>query len=271
MVLFPNAKINLGLYIVNRRNDGFHDIETVFYPIPSLTDILEIVPAKDSANELTFTQTGITVDGPMESNLCVKAYHLLKEYTSLPHVKIHLHKLIPMGAGLGGGSADGAFALKALNQLAANPIGHQQLLEIALKLGSDCPFFIENKPTFATGRGEVMQPIELDLSHYHVVLVNPKIHVNTGKAYSQSTPKPAATNLMQLSKLSVDTWKESVSNDFEEVVFPLHPEIEAIKTELYRLGAVYAAMSGSGSTVFGLFSQLPTQVSFPDNYFVHKG
>ncbi|MBN1990923.1 MAG: 4-(cytidine 5'-diphospho)-2-C-methyl-D-erythritol kinase [Bacteroidales bacterium] len=271
MVLFPNAKVNIGLYIVNRRNDGFHDIETVFYPVQSLTDILEIVPAKDSEHELTFTQTGITVDGPWESNLCVKAYHLLKEHTRLPHVRIHLHKQIPMGAGLGGGSADGAFALKALNQLAANPVSHQQLLEIALKLGSDCPFFIENKPTFATGRGEVMQPIELDLSHYHVVLVNPQIHVNTGKAYSQSIPKPATTTLMQLSVQSIDTWKESVFNDFETVVFPLHPEVEAIKTELYRLGAVYAAMSGSGSTVFGIFKELPHTLNFNQDYFVHIG
>ncbi len=253
MVTFPNAKINLGLLITERRADGFHNIETIFVPIPKLCDILEIVAPQNQKEEIVFNQTGLKIDGNSNDNLCVKAFYKLKEKTQLPNVTIHLHKQIPMGAGLGGGSADGAFALKMLNTLTSNPISEVELANVALSLGSDCPFFLKNEPCFAKGKGELLEPIGLSLSGYNIVLINPGIHVATGMAYSQSTPRPAPINLKVEIQKPIEFWKESIVNDFEKVVFRHHSEIENVKTELYNLGAVYASMSGSGSTVFGIF------------------
>jgi len=269
MIAFPNAKINLGLYITQKSSDGFHNIETIFVPIPKLRDILEILPRPNQEIAIKFSQSGLAVDGDASSNLCVKAYNLLKQYIGLPTVAIHLHKQIPMGAGLGGGSADGAFTLKLLNQLAAKPMPENELANLAIELGSDCPFFLINLPCFGSGRGEILETIDLNLSGYYLLLVNPGIHVHTGKAYSQSVPQPAPCNLKVIERISIDKWKDLVSNDFEKVVFPIHPEIEAIKRELYDMGAVYSSMSGSGSTVFGLFKSAPNVEARFEGIFTH--
>lgn len=267
MIIFPNAKINIGLNIVARRSDGFHDIETIFFPIRGLCDILEVVSSTDQENAVEFSQTGLEINEPIENNLCVKAYNLLGSYIELPRVKIHLHKQIPFGAGLGGGSSDGAQILMILNKLSQTPLSTKKLSEISLKLGSDCPFFIQNSPCYATGRGENLESINLDLSGYHLLLVNPGIHINTGKAYSLSTPKPSIHKLPQSITTPIGSWKGVVVNDFEKVVFDLYPEIGAIKEGLYEMGAIYSAMSGSGSTVFGLFDSKPSYQHLMDEYY----
>lgn len=267
MIAYPNAKINIGLNIVARRSDGYHDISTLFYPIKGLKDILEIVIDESLQESISFTQTGATIDCDPENNLCIKAFQLINRVHSLPPMAMHLHKIIPTGAGLGGGSSDGAFALKVINSLVGSPFSNEQLSEMALELGSDCPFFITNEPHIGNGRGEKLKPIDVDLSGFSILLVNPKIHVNTGKAYALSNPKPWEVELEILLKHEISKWKDYVVNDFEKVVFTQYPEIEKIKLELYKLGAVYAAMSGSGSTVFGLFKTLPSINNQFDDYF----
>lgn len=270
MVHFPNCKINLGLNIIRKRADGFHDLETVFYPI-ALRDALEILPNRSEtvASAVHFTASGLPVAGSTDSNLCVKAYHLLlKDFPALAGIQMHLHKTIPMGAGLGGGSADGAFALRALNQLFQLQLSQQQLIDYALQLGSDCPFFIMNTPCFATGRGEIMEPVAVDLKNYTIVIINPGIHVNTGKAFSLITPQQPPVSALAIIQQPVTTWRNALTNDFEAPVMQLYPEIAAIKNQLYEAGAVYASMTGTGSTIFGLFHQ--TQVphlSIPAHYF----
>ncbi|MDP3392783.1 4-(cytidine 5'-diphospho)-2-C-methyl-D-erythritol kinase [Sediminibacterium sp.] len=254
MVIFPNCKINLGLHITGKRPDGFHELETVFYPV-QLKDILEVV----TSTTQHFQSTGLDIPGNTETNLCLKAYHLLKQdFPDLPSVHMHLHKLIPMGAGLGGGSADGAFALRLLNEKYKLNITNQQLIEYAAKLGSDCPFFIMNTACYATGRGEKLNPIQLDLSNYHFVLVNPGIHVNTKWAFEQITPTPSRKNLVSILEQPIEEWPNHLFNDFEAPISKAYPEIEHIKTLLYQQGASYAAMSGSGSTVFGIFKTRPS-------------
>ncbi|MBO9154298.1 4-(cytidine 5'-diphospho)-2-C-methyl-D-erythritol kinase [Chitinophaga sp. GCM10012297] len=249
MILFPNCKINLGLHILHRREDGFHDLETVFYPLP-LQDALEVI----TAGENIFSHSGIEIPGDATDNLCNKAYALLKaDYPQLPAVHIHLHKHVPIGAGLGGGSADGAFMLKALNIKYNLDIPEEKLEAYAARLGSDCPFFIRNRPCFATGRGEVMEPWELDLSGYSFLLVHPGIHVNTGWAFGQLTPGRPETGLREVDWKDVSSWKGMLTNDFEGPVFREYPAIRNIKEKMYRAGAVYATMSGSGSAVVGIF------------------
>jgi 4-diphosphocytidyl-2-C-methyl-D-erythritol kinase len=275
MIIFPNCKINLGLRITGKRTDGYHNIETIFYPVP-LNDALEIIQATDTqaAAETTFTQTGTLVDGDEKDNLCIKAYHLLKkDFTQLSAVKIHLHKAIPMGAGLGGGSADAAFTLQLLNDKFNLQLSTDQLLSYALILGSDCPFFILNKPCYASGRGEIMEPINLDLTGYQLLVVNPGIHVNTGWAFAQLTlaNNKTASSLQSIIAAPVASWKNELVNDFEQPVFRQHPTIADIKKELYQQGALYASMSGSGSTVYGLFEKIPdNSFHFPENYLVRR-
>ncbi len=261
MLLFPNCKINLGLNIIRKRENGYHDLETVFYPV-GLKDALEAI--KPGVNSLVpstrdgveFTSSGLHVAGDIHNNLCVKAWHLLKkDFPLLPGIQMHLHKIIPMGAGLGGGSSDGAFALMLIDQLCGLNLSQYQLISYALQLGSDCPFFIINKPCFATGRGENMQPLELDLSSYHFVIVNPNIHVSTAQAFSQITPGRPAQNIYDIIQLHIQEWEGQLVNDFEKVVSSIHPEIAAVKQELYKQGAVYASMTGSGSSVFGIFDE----------------
>ena len=255
MLRFPNCKINLGLHILGKRADGFHNLETVFYPI-LFKDALELIPAKNNSTEIAFTGTGLAVDGEIADNLCVKAYHLLKkDFPDLPVVKIHLHKTLPMGAGLGGGSADASFMLKLLNDKFKLNLSTPQLLNYALQLGSDCPFFIINKPCFATGRGEVLEEIKINLAAYKIILINPGIHVNTGWAFSNITPALPKKSIKEIVQQPVETWKTALKNDFEAPVFAAHPAVKAIKEDLYNQGAIYAAMSGSGSTLFGIFNQ----------------
>ncbi len=251
MVIFPNCKINLGLNILQKREDGFHDIETVFFPIP-FTDILEII---SSEKKTELTNTGISV-GENENNLCFKAYHLLKkDFPQLPGIKIHLHKLIPTGAGLGGGSADGASTLLLLNEKYNLKISAEKLFVYASLLGSDCPFFLFNKSCFATGRGEKMEVINLSLSDYKILLINPGIHVNTSDIFQQITPTIPSKSISEIIAQPIETWKNDLVNDFEKIVFLQHPEIKKIKEGLYNHDAVYASMTGTGSTVFGIFNK----------------
>jgi 4-diphosphocytidyl-2-C-methyl-D-erythritol kinase len=249
MVTFPNAKINLGLNVVERRQDGYHNIETVFYPI-ALTDVLEVLPG----DAFYFDASGLHIDSEPEENLVVKAYHLLKHKYDLPPVKIHLHKVIPFGAGLGGGSSNAAFLLTMLNQIFDIGLSAGQLSNLALALGADCPFFIENRPAFATGIGNELTPIEIDLSNYHFVLVKPPIGVNTAHAYHAITPLRPKISVKEIVAAPISTWKGNLVNDFEQPVFKMFPEIEIIKQQLYDLGAIYASMSGSGSAVFAFFN-----------------
>jgi 4-diphosphocytidyl-2-C-methyl-D-erythritol kinase len=267
MVLFPNCKINLGLHITHKRDDGYHDLETIFYPI-GIKDVLEIIHSDDQENECLFSSTGLTIQGNTSDNLCIKAYQLLKsDFPSLPPIQMHLHKLIPMGAGLGGGSADGAFALKLINQLFHLEIPYTILIQYALKLGSDCPFFIINEACLGKGRGEILQRINLDLSQYQFLIVNPGIHIGTGWAFSQISPKPVSYSLLSIINQPIQEWKHQLCNDFEAPVMLAYPEIAQIKEQLYGAGALYASMSGSGSTMYGIFEkgQHP-QIPFPNHY-----
>jgi 4-diphosphocytidyl-2-C-methyl-D-erythritol kinase len=259
MVVFPGCKINLGLRILNKRPDGYHNLETIFYPVP-FTDALEII-ASNSSTPVIFSNSGLAIDGDNKDNLCVKAYLLLKkDFPQLPSVKMHLHKCIPMGAGLGGGSADAAFTLQLLNQLFNLQISTVKLMDYAARLGSDCAFFILNKPSIATGRGEILQPVNLNLSGYTLALVNPGVHVNTGEAFSalelhHSTEEKSRDPLTEIIQQPPTVWKLVLVNDFEQPVGKSWSVIKEIKESLYKMGAVYAAMSGSGSTVFGLFNK----------------
>lgn len=269
MIVFPNCKINLGLHILQKRADSFHDLETVFFPI-ALQDALEIVQSPSPTPVIQFNTTGLKIDSSAEDNICFKAYQIIKnDFPGLPAIKMHLHKVIPSGAGLGGGSSDGAFTLLLLNKKFNLGLSEEQLIDYALQLGSDCPFFIKNKPCYATGRGERMEEIDLDLSQYEIVLVNPQIHIHTGKAFSKINPVNQRISIKEIIQRPIEKWKELLKNDFEEVVFADHPEVKAIKEELYRQGAVYASMSGSGSTVYGLFDKnVQPQFSFSGHYFI---
>jgi 4-diphosphocytidyl-2-C-methyl-D-erythritol kinase len=250
MLCFPNCKINLGLYVTRKRDDGYHDLETVFYPV-KLRDVLEIVPAATTQLHVS----GLSVSGNNEDNLVWKAYQLLqRDYPfKVPAIDVYLHKVIPMGAGLGGGSADGAYMLRLLNDCFALGISDSQLADYAIRLGSDCPFFIYNTPRFATGRGEQMSPLSLDLSAYSLQLICPEVHVSTAQAFRMLTPRPAPFDLRNIVNLPIEQWRDRIGNDFEAPVFQQHPELAGIKDQLYRQCALYAAMSGSGSSIFGIF------------------
>ncbi|MDR6196298.1 4-(cytidine 5'-diphospho)-2-C-methyl-D-erythritol kinase [Siphonobacter sp. SORGH_AS_0500] len=248
MISFPNAKINLGLYITEKRPDRFHNLESVFVPV-GWTDVLEILPAE----ETSFRSSGIPIPGDASTNLCLKAYESLKEDFSLPPVWIHLHKVVPIGAGLGGGSSDAAFTLKMLNELFDLKLTNDQLEAYARPLGSDCAFFIRNEAKFCSGKGDEFSEIMLNLAGKSIILIYPNIHSSTAEAYASVTPKAAPTDWQEVLQQSVDTWKDVVHNDFETSLFPLYPTLEQLKQQLYEAGASYASMSGSGSTVFGIF------------------
>ena len=274
MVFFPNCKINLGLNITGKRNDGYHDLETAFYPL-QIKDAIEVVEgerAQLSMAAVKWSTSGLSIEGGVENNLCIRAYHLLKkDFPSLPPVQMHLHKTIPMGAGLGGGSADGAFTLKLLNKKFELSLSEKQLTEYALQLGSDCPFFIVNKPSFAKGRGERLEQISLDLSAYKIIILHPGIHISTTRAFSNSKPAVPKKSIKEIIQQPVSEWKGELKNDFEEPVFNQYPEIKNIKDELYNTGAIYASMSGSGSAVYGIFEKdKPLSLSFPGKYFVKE-
>lgn len=261
MVSFPNCKINLGLHVTRKRADGYHDLETVFYPV-MLKDALEII--RGTGEGVAFSSSGLPISGHSEDNLCVKAWALLKkDFPSISAISMHLHKAIPMGAGLGGGSSDGAFALKMLNKLFQLNISQAGLEQYALQLGSDCPFFIRNKPCLATGRGELMEEIDIDLSAYRIALINRAIHVSTADAFRGVVPAQPSVPLREIINRDPSSWKELLHNDFEASVFSKFPQIAAIKASLYEHGAAYASMTGSGSTVYGLFpktAQVPVEV-----------
>lgn len=268
MIVFPNAKINAGLRVINRRPDGYHEIETMMIPV-RLADALEVTPSADG--QFGFTTSGTAIDGPTDANLCVKAFRLMQLHYGLPEVKIHLHKVIPAGAGLGGGSSDAAFTLKLLNRIFSLKVCNNDLRKIAEELGSDCSFFIENRPCLATGKGELLTPVHSDLNGFHVLIVKPGVSVSTAWAYSHV--KPSGRHLPEAADFPSDPaqWQALLLNDFEEPVFETWPEIAAIKNQMLKLGAVYASMSGSGSAVFGLFKSKPDYKGLFEGNFVWEG
>ncbi|TVR38491.1 MAG: 4-(cytidine 5'-diphospho)-2-C-methyl-D-erythritol kinase [Cryomorphaceae bacterium] len=256
MISFPNAKINIGLYITGRRDDGYHNIESIFYPVP-LSDALEMVVA----DTFRFTTSGLNIPGEDDANLCVKAWRIMhSRFEAVQPVHMHLRKMIPMGAGLGGGSADGAFAILMLNDMFQLGLKTPELEVLALELGSDCPFFIRNRPAFVHGRGELMESHALDLSGLFLVLVDPRLHVGTREAYSGVNPVPAPVSLRELSKEMLLNGQSLVRNQFEDSVVPLYPEIGNVIGSLKKGGALYASMTGSGSAVYGLFEKHPGEL-----------
>ena len=255
MITFPNAKINLGLNITEKRPDGYHNLETIFYPI-NLQDALEVTRLENSDKEYDLHVNGTTLDGAPEDNLVIKAYFMLKnDFPQMAVINVHMYKHIPVGAGLGGGSADAAFMIKLLNEKFSLGLSEEQMEAYAARLGADCAFFIRNKAVFASGIGNIFEPIELSLKGWHIVLVKPDIFVSTKEAYALVKPKAPALSLKDIIQQPVKTWRDTMANDFEASVFAKHPAIAAIKDKLYDMGAVYASMSGSGSSVFGLFKE----------------
>ena len=271
MLTFPNAKINLGLNIVEKRNDGFHNIESVFFPV-GWCDALEII----KATNFSFTATGLEIPGNSKNNLIIKAFDLLYDLITIQEaengfkkitksqIAIHLHKVLPMGAGIGGGSADGAFALKMINEIFALELDSKQLQDFASRLGSDCPFFIENTPKFCFEKGNKFEEIELNLKGKYILLINPQIHISTSEAYAGVMPKKPLISIQEIIKSPIKDWKGVLTNDFEENILKNHLKIARIKNDLYDLGASYASMTGSGSTVFGIFDK---EVEPVEKYF----
>lgn len=254
MITFPNAKINLGLNIVDKRPDGYHNLETIFYPIP-LEDVLEIKAAEDISSDFELYISGMEVESNADKNLVVKAYKLLKAKFDLPPIQIFLHKAIPSGAGLGGGSSDASFMLKLLNDYFELQLSTTKLEGLATTLGADCPFFVQNIPTFAQGIGEVFTPIDLSLKGYYLYLIKPEVFISTAMAFSNISPKHPKVSLKDILNLPIEQWRDLMINDFEEPIFKLLPELKQLKDWMYEQGAVYAAMSGSGSTIYGLFKE----------------
>jgi len=267
MISFPNAKINLGLNIVEKRSDNFHNIETIFYPVPWY-DILEITPSQS----FDFQSSGILVGGNSTDNLCCKVYNRYKERYQIPNLKIHLHKGIPIGAGLGGGSSDAAFTAKLIQEMFSLPLSSEELEELVKPLGSDCAFFIQNKPIFAKGKGDQFEKISVSLAGKHIVLIYPNLHISTKEAYEGITPKKPEVSVKEIINQDIKDWKDRLTNDFEQSIFPKYPELKKIKEELYKLGAIYASMSGSGSTIFGIFeNEMNVKDCFPSDYLIQAG
>lgn len=254
MITYPNAKINLGLNITDKRPDGYHNIESVLYPVP-LCDELGIIIADD--NQFSFVSTGLDIGCADADNLCVKAYKLLGDRFDLPAVKMKLNKIIPSGAGLGGGSSDAAFTLSMLNNIFNLGMDNLALKELSAKLGSDCAFFIDNIPSLAIGRGDILSPVGINLSGHTICIARPAIHISTADAYSRVTPHSGDPTPAELTDFSPSTWKGILKNQFEETIFPLYPILEELKTFLYDSGALYASLSGSGSAVYGIFTSPP--------------
>ena len=265
MIVYPNAKINLGLNVVERRPDGYHNLETVFYPV-NLQDALELKTIETDIPECGYKLkvSGSILDGSPEDNLVVKAYKLIRKDYDFPAQKIHLYKHIPVGAGLGGGSSDAANMIKMLNEKFALGLTNETMENYAVQIGADCPFFIRNKPVFATGIGDKFTPIELDLKGKTLILVKPDIFVSTKDAYALVEPKHPEKSLIESLSQPISKWRDNVINDFEKSVFVKYPEIAAIKDRLYDLGAVYASMSGSGSAVYGIFD---SPIEYADEIF----
>lgn len=265
MICFPNAKINLGLSITEKRPDGFHNIESVFYPI-AWNDALEVIESPEAAADFTLRLSGLPVPGTVEDNLLYKAYTLLSAKCALPKLTVYLHKALPMGAGLGGGSADCAFLINQLNTQFGLGLTEEERLGLVRPLGSDCAFFIKNKPVYAYEKGDVFKELSLDLSAYHIAVIFPNVHSNTKEAYSLVKPAKPSSSLLETLQQPIRSWKDKLVNDFEASIFAKYPVVEQTKQDLYKAGAIYASMSGSGSAVFGLFEHAPeigSLASFP--------
>ncbi|HET9502188.1 MAG TPA: 4-(cytidine 5'-diphospho)-2-C-methyl-D-erythritol kinase [Hymenobacter sp.] len=273
MLIFPNAKLNLGLYVTAKRPDGYHALETVFLPLP-WADALEVLPAPKGQAAPSLTLTGRPIPGDVATNLCLKAYELLKaDFPQLPAVQMQLHKIVPTGAGLGGGSADAAFALRALNDLFALHLTVAQLESYARRLGADCAFFIENQPRLALERGDIFEPIGVDLRGTACVVVYPGLHISTAQAFAGIVPQAPAVPLREALAQPLATWRDTVFNDFEKSLAPTYPVLADIKQQLYAAGAAYASLSGSGSAVYGLFpgaAEAPA-LPWPGEYLVWRG
>lgn len=254
MLLLPNCKINIGLNIVSKRSDGYHNLETVFFPIP-LRDNLEFKEIENEDVPYRLVSGGVPIEGKPEDNLIVKVYLDMKAEFNLPALELCLYKNIPMGAGLGGGSSDAAAMMKGLNEAYNLQLSAEDMEKRLAKFGADCPFFVRNKPAYATGIGDELTNCNVSLKDKFIVLVKPDVFVSTKEAYAHITPKLPAIPLAEAIKLPIETWKEQIVNDFEQSVFPFHPELPAIKQTLYDMGAVYASMSGSGSTMYGIFNR----------------
>ncbi len=268
MIAFTKAKINLGLWVTKKRTDGYHNIESIFYPI-DLHDIIEVLPSHGASSSFCFS--GLIIPGETEDNLAVKAYLLLKDHYQLPPIRLHLHKLIPIGSGLGGGSGDAATTLLLLNDLFQLRLTREQLSEHALSLGSDVPFFIDPRPALVTGKGEHMEAITLDLANWLMVLVIPGLAVNTREAYQLVVPEVRTVSLRDCVHAPISEWKSLIHNDFEKAIFTKHPLLAEVRQGLYDSGALYASMSGSGSALFGLFERGHPGISQCINGFRPKG
>jgi 4-diphosphocytidyl-2-C-methyl-D-erythritol kinase len=256
MVIFPKAKINIGLRITEKRADGYHNLETVFYPV-NLCDALEFTVLGKNAKKDILTVTGLPVEGNPENNLVFKALARVRDYCPVPFISIHLHKTIPTGAGLGGGSSDAASFLRVLNRYFCFRLDEKELLDTALFIGSDCPFFINSQPSYAEGRGEILSPVNPLPDGLHIVILKPATQISTREAFAGCIPRKREIPLTALYNSSIENWKETVFNDFEDTVFPGHPEIRELKEALYRSGAVYSSMTGSGASVYGIFRDRP--------------
>jgi len=266
MITFPSAKINIGLNITNKRADGYHNLQTVFYPI-KISDALEVI----ESSEMLFQTSGIQIPGSSENNLCLKAYQLMRKDFDLPNITIHLHKNIPIGAGLGGGSADAAFFIKLINEKFVLNLSVDKMQDYCRLLGADCAFFIENKPVFAFDKGDIFEPLALDLSAYHLALVMPPVHVSTAEAYGGVMPHQAQKSLKDLIALPIEQWQGRINNDFEKHIFQNHPQIGAAKSALLNAGALFALMSGSGAAVYGIFKEKVDLQFFAPDHLVFNG
>lgn len=261
MIFFSPAKINIGLQILGKRPDGFHNIQSLMHPV-GLSDILEINPLHSKNQEILFSQSGLRFDADLEDNLCIKAWRILAGECNLPPVEIHLHKQIPVGAGLGGGSSNASVTLLGLNALAEDPLSMERLAELAETLGSDCPFFLNKEPMMMEGRGEILTPVHLNLAGLFLVLLFPEIHISSAEAYRGVKPAVPDHLVSELIQKPVSHWKGLIKNDFENSVFIKYPRLNDLKQKLYESGALYASLSGSGSSLYGLFAQRP---SLPDD------
>jgi 4-diphosphocytidyl-2-C-methyl-D-erythritol kinase len=270
MVVFPKAKINLGLMITGKRPDGYHDLESIFYPV-SLCDALEVVAGDEAAESDILTLSGNNLQGNPEENLVIKAVKRLREKNSFPFLKIHLHKAIPAGSGLGGGSSDAASIIITVNRIFKLSLPPAEMRSIASGLGSDSPFFIESRPALATGRGEILHPLKSFFNGYHILIVNPGITISTREAYEECEPSTPAAHLSEMIARPVTEWRELIINDFEKTIFRKYPEIKSFKKTLYSNGAFYSSMSGSGSGVYGIFKEKPVVPDDLRKYVIYSG
>ena len=270
MILFSPAKINIGLHVLERREDGFHNLRSLMYPI-ALCDIIEINQLAEVGSPLRFSQSGIRFEADTEHNLCIKAWKLLSSERKLPNIAIHLHKQIPVGAGLGGGSSNASTILKGLNPLLSSPLSQEKLSDLAGELGSDCPFSLQDAPMMMEGRGDLLSQVKLSLDTLYLVVLFPEVHISTAEAYGGITPAKPDLHLRELIETSTELWKDLIVNDFENSIFARHPIIKKLKNSLYDAGAIYASMSGSGSSLFGIFKSKPELTGAIQKYVIWKG